>query len=182
MKRWIIALVGLILIQACANNQNELKHEAIIIETIDSAINYFSFNELDSAILIHTEFYPDNAKILSIGKIKSEIDREMIPLVEKLEEKLKDSVLFKFHEFKFKNNLIIENNANNEGYFSHPNYFGTINISDPAISTDGKFACYYLGINCDEDCSRGFLVITGKANEKWRVKKQIQVWRNGGPI
>lgn len=177
---YILLLFTLIAVLSCDENKTKDFKNDVILQTIDSAINNFTYNSLDSQLLTHEEYYKSKVKGLVIRKLlerdSNSFSKEELIIIKKLQKTANDTVKFKFKEpFHFKNNVIIEA----ESYSSDSIPFGFIRLTDPQIYAD-TLACYYLDLNCFEiagSCSVGYLVmVSRRKEEKWKLYRIIELW------
>lgn len=166
-------------IYSCGTRGYELNEEEVILQTLDVAIDSITFGALDSAVLVHSEKYPDNVKKTSLEaflKKESKVDEQERIVVEKLLFLMQDSVKIKFDDFMFKHNLITENEERSKD----SRYFGNISLSNPIVSKNGNIACYYLAINCfkinESGCSVGYLITVDKKDDIWSLRNFYQLW------
>jgi hypothetical protein len=180
MKKNLSAVLILFLISySCIIKDNDVKSNEIILQTIGEAIDSITYGALDSAILVHTEKYPDNIKEITVKSFlekESKIDFEEKEILGKLLFAIQDSVKVKLNNYKFKHNFITEDAK----YYNHSSYFGYINLSNPIENNNSSLACYYLAINCfqinEAGCSVGFLILAERQGVDWKLKKHYPLW------
>ena len=156
-------------------NQNEPLKETLG-EVLSILSNDFSYKD---KILLHREFYPDNVKRIYTQKYLEfgKIDSVKVSLVQKLLISIDDSVKLDFHSKTYGSTKIYESSESNE--IESKAVFGLISFSNVIFSKSGEKACYYLSINCGNECGAGFLVFSDRIGELWTVDEIIKIWGGG---
>lgn len=173
----------LFLFISCFEKEKSIS-ESIIDHTISMALDSLSIHLIDSSTLIHFEYKSKIKKTYMRRFIVSnnqKVDKVKIDLVQKLIDTQADSLVnYRFNNFHFRTNLIVERSPQNEKYYDEKNYFGTINITDPVIDNEERMACYYLALNCSGKylrCSVGALIFVEHAQDNtWLLKEVYPIW------
>lgn len=168
-----------IMLSACL--EKEIVEQAFVMQTVGVALDSITFGALDSATLNHVEKYPNRIKKVTLDRFIKDaknLSSSQIALLKTLSNKIQDSVTIVLQGYRFKHNLIIEDDFQAIEYDS--SYFGSINMSNPVIDLEEEIGYYYLALNCFkynvDGCSVGYLIYVGKGNGKWRVLKTHQLW------
>ncbi|MCE2998077.1 MAG: hypothetical protein ACK5PC_00390 [Cyclobacteriaceae bacterium] len=167
------------ILYACLEKQDH--GQDIVMQTVGVALDSITFGALDSATLNHVEKYPNRIKKVTLDRFikdATNLSGSQIALLKTLSNKIQDSVTIVFQDYRFKHNLIIEDDFQTIEYDS--SYFGSINMSNPVIDLEEEIGYYYLALNCFkynvDGCSVGYLIYVGKENGKWRVLRTYQLW------
>jgi hypothetical protein len=171
---------------SCVEKENSSR-ESVITQTISMALDSLSIDLIDSSTLIHFEYRSKIKKTYMNRFIISnsqKVDKVKLELVQKLIDTRADSLVkYRFDNFQFRTNLIVERSPQNEKYFSEKNYFGTVNITDPVFDNEERVACYYLALNCSgkySGCSVGALIFVEHAQDNtWLLKEIYPIWEGG---
>lgn len=152
----------------------------VIESTVIQFLNKMAVVEgLKNRVLVHDELPVDNVKTLIIKSVLKHgilTDSTEIKLVNILLADSSKRVLFQFpNRFYFVGqNEVIEFDGD-EGIFSKPNFYGTINLTNAAVIENQ--GCYYFAINCGNNCSQGFLVFTKlKDSTNWDIYNVVKLW------
>jgi hypothetical protein len=172
-------ILPVLLLSACL--EKEVIEQTMVMQTVGVALDSITFGALDSATLNHVEKYPNRIKKITLERFikdATNLNESQKALLKILSHNIQDSVTIVFQNYRFKHNLIIEDDFQTIKYDS--SYFGSINLSNPVIDLDEEIGYYYLAINCFkfnvDGCSVGYLIYVGKKNNKWHVLRTYQLW------
>lgn len=180
MKVRLQIVLGILLLFACSDFDQNTHSNLVINETIDSVLSYTMKDLKNNSVLVHSEYYPNELKIGTIHDIlqskefTNEDEREVIQGLLALTQ---DTVKFKFSEFHHKGNgleITVFEDTNDPLFYLDSLYAGSINISD--ASCNSNFACYYFAYNCGNHCSRGYFISARKNQQGWTIDRIIPVW------
>ncbi|HQQ98969.1 MAG TPA: hypothetical protein PLX35_16975 [Cyclobacteriaceae bacterium] len=182
MRNIFYATTLALFVLACTNNRRDHLANLVIDQTIDSVLSFATQGITGTAILIHSEYYPNELKtgtVVSVFESKEFIIETERKVIEDLIKLTYDSVKFQFSVYKRALNgdtiVIFEEGSAQSEFYLDPNYRGSINITD--ASYNEKFGCYYFAYNCGNGCSRGYFVSVRKNDELWVIDRIIPVWR-----
>lgn len=132
--------------------------------------------------MVFHNIYPDNVKRITIEGVlqeNHEIKSENLEMLRSLLHVLDDSVKLNISEGRIHDSYIfyhkqesIERNVDFDG----EDFFGSISVSNVIRNETSNRACYYLAIQCGNDCSAGYIVYTVKTSSKWVIDEIIPLW------
>lgn len=179
-----LSFVFILLVNFSCSDERIDERKIIIEQTLSNSLDTLLIQRLDSSLLIHFEF---KSKIRLVylnsflDKNEQKLSNDEKGLVQvMISQKGESSELYRFENFKFRTNHIIEDSPQNKSFYNDKNYFGTLNLSTPLVNSEGNLACYYLAINCVErypNCSMGALIFVRKSSDLiWSIDKIFPLW------
>ncbi len=179
-----LSLIFILLVNFSCSNERIDERKIIIDQTLSKSLDTLLIQRLDSSLLIHFEF---ESKIRVVylnsflGKNEQKLTDDEKGLVQvMISQKGELRELYRFENFKFRTNHIIEDSPQNKSFYNDKKYFGTLNLSTPLVNSKGNLASYYLAINCSgryPNCSIGALIFVRKSSDLiWSIDKIFPLW------
>ena len=188
MLRYCITLT-IFITAACSQTQPQVQQrnafttdavfEDVLYASIDSVTEE---NHLDGHVLAFHNLHPDNFRRISIDKVIhnemfAEYELEM-NLLKKLRPVVDDTVILKVPERAGKGYHFYHTDLDNKIDFDSDNFFGSISLSNAVFDTANLYGCYYIQVNCGNNCGSVASVFVDLVDDEWQIFAVNPLWGN----
>ena len=173
----------LLVITRCSTRSADVKENqnvnAVLELSLQSVLDSLHLeNDLKEKILVHTEFFPDNARTSSVASLidflGADTSKQDIDLLRRLKKTVNDSLVIWKDYLRLRTTDLYFHHS--DSLFKSPKYFGTFSLSNPILDNEIKRGCYYFAINCGNVCSKGYIIFLRKDANSWKLDDFFEVW------
>lgn len=180
MHNYVVSFfVVLIVFCGCQEKDKDFIVRNTIKAELEPLVNYVG---IDSAIIVHIvpnhfDGVYEKSIMNALEKVEfTDVEKELIGQLIKV---VNNPTSIRLNNFNVKNSIIFEDDSISVGTLNkvqeyNKRYIGTIIFSDPVVLNEE--ACYYLQINCGNNCSAGFLVFAKKLKGEWTFSRDQLVF------